>query len=149
MNNQTTYGFLDSVVILAHSLIVPAGLITLSGEGIGKATVSMRDERTAMDTAADGSVMISKIAGNTGTVAIDLQQTSLGHKALLSLYNLVILADPTMWAQAALTMRNITDGTSHIATGVAFTKLPDKTYQKDGQHVTWQLMCADIQNANF
>jgi len=149
MNNQTTYSFLDSVIILAHSLIVPAGLITLSGEGIGKATVSMRDERTIMDTAADGSVMISKIAGNTGTVAIDLQQTSLGHKALLSLYNLVILADPTMWAQAALTMRNITDGTSHIATGVAFTKLPDKTYQKEGQHVTWQLMCADIQNANF
>jgi hypothetical protein len=142
--SNTTYSFLDSVVVLAHALLpIP---ITISGEGLGKAVVSMTTERTAHQVAADGSVMVSKIAGNNGNITIDLQQTSAAHKALLAFYNLVVTSPPNAWAQGVLTMRNVTDGSMHVATGISFQKVPDKTYEAEGQMVSWTLMAADIQS---
>jgi hypothetical protein len=141
---QTTYSFLDTVLILSHPILpVP---IVVTGEGAGSITVSMQEARTAHDVAADGSVMVSKIAGNNGTVAIDVQQTSIAHKELLSLFNQLVIAPPDQWAQAALTIRNVTDGTGHLCTGISPAKIPDKAYGKSGAHVTWSLMAADIQS---
>ncbi|MCE5304555.1 DUF3277 family protein [bacterium] len=142
--SQSTYSFLDTIIVFAHpDLAIP---ITVTGEGAGSISVSMTDNRTSMDTAADGSIMISKIAGNSGSVSINVQQTSLVHKKLLALYNLLILAAPSSWATAAMTIKNITDGTGHLCTGVTFQKVPDKSYQKEGQHITWTLLCADVQS---
>jgi hypothetical protein len=142
--SQSTYSFLDTVVIYAHpELAIP---IIITGEGAGSITVSMADNRTSFDTAADGAIMISKIAGNSGSVSINVQQTSLVHKKLLALYNQLILAAPSSWATAAMTIKNITDGTGHLCTGVTFQKIPDKNYQKEGQHITWTIMCADVQS---
>jgi len=141
---QSTYSFLDTIVIFSHpDLGLP---ITITGEGAGSISVAMTDNRTAMDTAADGSIMISKIAGNSGSVSINIQQTSLVHKKLLALFNQLVLAAPSSWAQAAMTIKNITDGTGHLCTGTTFQKIPDKSYQKEGQHVSWTLMAADVQS---
>ena len=142
---QTTYSFLDSAMIVSHPLS-PAGPIIITGEGAGTVAVAMIDVRTAMDVAADGAVMVSKMAGNTGTVTIAVQQTSLAHKKLLAMYNQLILAPPSVWAQAAMTIRNVTDGSGHLCTGITFQKVPDKSYQKEGQHITWTILCADIEN---
>lgn len=141
---QTTYSFLDSVIVITHpSLSIP---ITVTGEGAGSVTVTMRDDRTAMDVAADGAVMVSKMAGNTGSVSIVVQQTSLVHKKLLALFNQLVIAAPSLWAQATMTIKNITDGTGHLCTGIAFGKVPDKTYTKQGGSVTWTIMAADVQS---
>jgi hypothetical protein len=142
---QTTYSFLDSVIVIAHPLLDTAAIV-LTGDGVGKATVAMSENKTAIDIAADGAPMVSKIAGEIGTVTIDVQQTSASHKKLLNLYNKLKIADTLSWAQASITMRNVVDGTSHIATGVAFQKVPDKGYEKEGKQVSWVFMCADIQN---
>jgi hypothetical protein len=141
---QTTYSFLDTTLIFAHpDAPVP---ITITGEGAGRVTVSMDGDRTAMDQAADGAVMVSKMAATIGTVMIDVQQTSQVHKKLLALFNTLYIADTSAWAKATITIRNSSDGTGHVCTGVAFSKPGDKVYQKDGQHVSWTLKCADIQN---
>lgn len=143
---HTTYSFLDSVIILTHPTLQPEPIV-LTGEGVGSVSVSMTEERTAMETAADGSVMVSKIAGNLGSVSVNVQQTSNAHKALLTFFGKIIGADALSWAQAVMIVRNITDGTSHICTGVAPTKIPDKAYGKTGAHIDWKFMAADIQSA--
>lgn len=144
---NTTYSFLDTVAVLAHPLLpIP---VTLSGEGMGGATVTMANERTSHSVAADGTIMVNKLAGNNGTISVEVQQTSSAHKALLAFFNLLIAAPPNVWAQAVLTLRNVTDGTTHICTGLSPQKVPDKRYEKEGQLVAWVMMCADIQSVTI
>ena len=143
---QSTYSFLDSVVIISHPVI---GVITLVGKGTDSISVAMSEQRTGHDVSADGNVMVSKIAGNNGNVSFDIQQTSQAHKQLLALFNLLVLADPISWAAMAITIRNITDGTGHLCTGVSPQKVPDKKYAKQGGHVSWVFMAADIQSSTF
>nr|MBP6064310.1 DUF3277 family protein [Bacteroidales bacterium] len=58
--------------------------------------------------------------------------------------NALWLADTGSWATGTLTIRNTSDGTGHVCTGVAFVKMGDKGYKKTGAHVTWTLMAANI-----
>jgi hypothetical protein len=144
---HSTYSFLDLAGAIAHPSY-PGGPYMFTGEGVGTVTVSMQTERTAHDVAADGSIMISKIAGNNGYINIECQQTSLVHKYLLGLHSYLIAESAMQWAMAAIVLRNVSDGTSHIATGVSFGKIPDKAYSSQGAKVTWQLWAADIVTMN-
>ena len=139
----TVYSFLDLSGALAHPDL---GAYIFTGEGIGQLTISMTTDKTSHNIAADGVVMVSKIAGHNGQVQIQCQQTSKVHKWLLAAYNALHIADTDAWAQMAATLRNTSDGTSHLATGISFQKIGDKAYQAQGQMVTWVLMAADIQS---
>jgi hypothetical protein len=141
----TTYSFLDLSGAIAHPLM---GAYTFSGEGAGEVRVSMLTDKTVHDVAADGTVMVSKVAGNNGSISITCQQTSNLHKWLMAWYNLLMFSDTTQWAETAATLRNTSDGTSHIVNGISPQKVPDKSYQSQGQRVTWVLMAADIQSLN-
>jgi hypothetical protein len=89
--------------------------------------------------------MVSKMAGENGTISIEVQQTSDLHAWLLDTYNLVnFTPDTSQWAGMSMMLRNIVDGSSHVASGMSFQKVPDKSYQAQGQRVTWVLMAADI-----
>jgi len=145
--SQTTYSFLDSVLILAHP--AEATPFVFVGEGTGSITVSMSETRTIHDIAADGSVMVTKVAGNNGQISIDVQQTSNAHRSMLAFFNRLIQAPPDQWAQATLAVRNITDHSGHLCTGISPQKVPDKVYKKEGGHVTWVLLAADIQSSTF
>ena len=138
----TTYSFLD----LSGAIFGPTGFYTFTGEGVGEVIVAMTTEKTAHEVAADGSVMVSKIAGNNGNVTINAQQTSDLHKWLLNWYNALLAGDTSLWASTSLTLRNVVNGTSHVIHGVSPQKIPDKSYQAQGQRVSWILMAADIQN---
>lgn len=140
-----TYSFLDTILNIAF----PTGTTTITGKGVGTVTVAMTQERSAVEAAADGNVMISKIAGNHGTLTFTLQQTSEAHKFLLGMYNALIVAPPALWAQGVGILRSLSDSTSHTFTGVCFLKLGDKAYDKQGQMVTWTLICGDIQSVPF
>lgn len=122
------------------------GQYSLQGEGMGSISVAMAGDRTAHDVAADGSVMVSKIAGNNGTISISVQQTSPLHKFLLGWWNYI--KDPNTpsseYALATIMIRAVSMGEETFATGVSPQKLPDKPYQQQGQQVTWALMAADI-----
>jgi hypothetical protein len=141
---KSTYSFLDSVCVFAHPL---AGApIVITGEGAGRITIAMTSERTDMNVAADGTVMVSKMAGNTGTITIEVQQTSSAYKKILMLFNQVWNAETGAWATGTITIRNTSDGTGHICTGVAYVKMGEKTYERQGRMVSWTLMAADIQS---
>jgi hypothetical protein len=144
---HSTYSFLDLAGAISHALF-PLGVFQFTGEGVGEVTVAMDTERTAHDVAADGSIMVSKIAGNGGKITINCQQTSVVHKYLLSLYNYCVAAPANEWAMMAIVLRNVNDGTSHTASGVSFGKMPDKAYKSQGERVQWVMWAADITTMN-
>ena len=146
-----TYSFKDTSGAFAHPL---AGAFQFAGQkGLNQFTITMGTEKTVQDIAGDGTVMISAVAGDNGQIAMEMQQTSALHQFLLAWYNglvtLLNAGDVTNWATAAITLRNIVDGSHHELRGVSPMKIPDKTYAAQGQRITWTLMAADIQNVTL
>ena len=141
MASHTTYSFGDVTASLNFAGIIP---LTVTGAGAGSIDTTMAGEKTAHDVAADGTVMISKILGNNGSISLNIQQASSTHKNLLLWYNYILNAPSSEWANNSITIRNNVIGETLIATGVSPQKLPDKPYQSQGQRVTWNLMAAEI-----
>lgn len=145
--NPTTYSFLDLSGAIMHPIIGP---FVFTGEGVGEVNIAMTTEKTGHDVAADGSVMVSYLAGDNGNVSIKCQQTSLVHKWLLAAFNASKIAAEagavSKWAGMKMALRNASDGTSHAVSGMSFQKIPDKPYQAQGQYVTWTLPAANIQS---
>jgi len=142
---HTTYSFLDMSGAIVHPSY---GVFQFTGEGVGQLTVTMTTDRTDHNIAADGTVMVSKMAGNNGGAEIKCQQTGLLNKYLVGLYNYLLIADTSEWAQTTMFIRNASDGTSHVLSGISFNKLPDKAYASKGDLVDWKLMAADVQTLN-
>ena len=143
MAGFNTYSFTDVTATISH----PAyGSYDLQGEGMGDFNIAKNTDRTAHDVAADGTIMVSKIAGNNGVVTITAQQTSPIHFWLLDWYNTLWNLPTSEWATTSMLLRNTSTGGSHVITGVSPQKVGDIPYQQQGQRITWALMAADIQH---
>ena len=140
---RTTYSFLDLVGSISHPAV---GSYIFTGEGAGSVSVSKSMERSAHDVAADGSIMVSKIAGNNGTVTIEVQQTSPLHTWLLKWFQTLWAMPTNQWATTSMLLKNSSTGGSHICQGVSPQKEADVPYQAQGSRGTWTLLCADIIN---
>ena len=146
---MTQYSFRDLTGAFVHPL---AGSYILGGGnvGLGQITISMTQDRTAQDIAADGSVMVSYLPGDNGTISIEVQQTSDLHGFLVNWFNLCKTAadagDVSNWATATVSLRNLLDGSVHTATGISPGKMPSKTYATQGGKITWELPAARIIN---
>jgi hypothetical protein len=141
------YSFLDLVVAISS----PAGPQTFAGQkGANSLTVVYARERATTSAAADGSIMTNAIAGNDGHLVIETQQTSIIHKYLLEWNNLIQIAanggNISTYFSGAICIRAIVDGSYHLCTGVSIAKTTDKPYKQQGENVTWNLPCADIQS---
>lgn len=136
-----TYSFEDVTCSFQHPGV---GAASSTGQGLGSISVAMTTEKTTHDTAADGVVMVSKLAGKNGTISISLQQTSELHKYLVKWYNYIDIAKASEWAAMVLTIQSNYLGETTTCTGVSPQKLADRPYQAQGQHVTWNLMAAEI-----
>lgn len=141
MARTTTYSFLDLTGSISHPTI---GDYVFTGEGVGQITLSYSTERSAHDVASDGSVMVSKVAGNNGTITIECQQTSPLHFWLLAWYNALWNMATSEWATTSILMRNASTGGHHYATGCSPQKIGDVPYHAQGGRVTWTIMAADI-----
>ncbi|TWH46332.1 phage protein [Sporomusa sp. KB1] len=141
MPDISTYSFLDLTGNIVHPSV---GAYTFTGQGIGEMTIAMATDRTAHDVAADGAVMVSKLAGENGIITIQAQQTSSLHNWLMNWYNYLYLADTDEWTQTTILIRAPKMGRSHVGIGVSPQKVGDTPYQAQGQRVTWPLMCADL-----
>lgn len=139
---NSTYSFSDIGLTISHPSV---GQYIMSGEGMGSINVTMTQDRTAHDIAADGSVMVSKIRARNGTIAISAQQTSKLHQWLTKWFNYLESASTNEWADTNIIIRAPKMGQTIIATYVSPQKLPDRPYQAQGQQLTWNLMAADIQ----
>lgn len=137
----TTYSFADVALVISHPAV---GRYVAHGAGLGSIDVTMTTERTKQDVAADGSVMVTKVEGNNGTIALAIQQTSAFNKWLLNAYNFLNTASVSDWAGAAVTIRSPTMQYLISATGVSFQVLPPVPLGADGVQITWTLMAASI-----
>ena len=151
MGIGVTYSFKDLVGVLSNPVFGTTIQLTGGNVGLGQVTITMATERTTQDLAADGTVMPSYVAGDNGTVDLEVQQTSPLHHALLDLYNLAKSAadndDLAGWAATTISFRTILDGSTHLLSGVSFGKIPDKPYQASGQKIRWALMACNIVNS--
>ena len=142
----TTYSFKDLSGAMASPL---AGAFAFAGTiGAGKVTVEYITDHGALETAADGTVLPVFIAGRSGRITIECQQTSVLHKYLLFWHNMHLInasgGDISQWASTSILLRNTVDGTSHEALGVIPTKIPDKAYAANPTSITWTLLCANL-----
>ncbi len=139
---HSTYSFSDITATLSHPSY---GSYSLVGEGVGDMTISKATDRTAQDVASDGYVMVSKIAGNNGSVAINAQQTSGLHNWLQGLFNYLVAAPTNEWAQISMTVIAPKMKKTYYCNGGAFVKEPDEPLQAQGQRVSWTILFADLQ----
>ncbi len=148
MAQGATYSFKALTGILINPNFGVTIPLTGGNIGAGEFIVSMTTDRSAQDVAADGTVMVSYIAGANGKLSIKVQESSILHQALLGLMNLATQAadndDPTGWAATTISFRMLTDGSQHLLQGCSFTKIPDKPYAAAGQEITWELMVANV-----
>ncbi|MEK8128663.1 phage protein [Paenibacillus filicis] len=138
----STYSFSDVSQTISHPSL---GQYVLNGEGVGSISVAMANDNTVHDVSADGSVMSSKIKVKNGTLQISVQQTAELNTWLLKAYNYAYTAPVNEWARFQIIIRAPLMKHSVTATGVSFQKIADRSYQSQGQQVTWTLMAADIQ----
>jgi hypothetical protein len=119
--------------------------------GTGQIVVANTTDHTTHDTAADGVVMPSFVAGDSGTVTIECQQTSIIHQLLLNWLNILktsaMLGDVSNWATTSMLLIDTSTGQSHVCTGISPNKAADKTYAAQGGKVTWSLPACNIANA--
>jgi Protein of unknown function (DUF3277) len=146
---RATYSFSDISGAMTHPI---AGVFLLSGGnlGMGKFTIEMTAEQTTMEATADGTVIVSAIENDIGSMTIEMNQSSALHSFLLGWYNAIStlkkLGDVTNWATASISLRAMLDGSFHTLTGVAPGKVPAKTYGAQSATISWILMAASVIN---
>lgn len=143
-----TYSFRDLSGVIATAL---SGSLLINGQlGIGSISFSNTTEHGVLETAADGVIMPSFVAGDSGVVTIECQQTSLMHKFLLIAFNTLKTAsmngDQSNWASTTASFRATTDGSTHQCLGIVFQKSADKNYKAVGGNVTWTLLVCNLIN---
>lgn len=136
----STYSFSDVNFTMVYNNIT----YSANGEGIGSINISMANDRTSHDLAADGSVMISKISASNGTVTLSVQQTSSLNAWLTRWYSFVDVSTTDKWASARITITAPKMGLEYIISGVSPQKLPDVPFQAQGSQITWPMMAAKI-----
>lgn len=139
-----TYSFADIILTLNHPDV---GQKVITGTGMGSATVAYANDMTAHDTAADGSVMISKIKTQSGTLSIAVQQTSDANDWLSKWANYLIAAPTNKYAETTGVLKNLSTGQTVSMSGITPQKKPDAAYQQSGQQITWALLVAEINEA--
>lgn len=150
MGVGATYSFKSLTGVISNPVFGVTIVLAGGNIGFGQLTINMGTERTVHDVSADGTVMISYVAGDNGGMMVECQESSVLHTQLLALYNQCLTTanngDPSGWGATFGSFRNVLDGSSHTATGVSFQKFPDKPYAAQGQRVTWHLMAANLVN---
>jgi len=137
----TVYSFADVSLVISHPKV---GKFTITGKGVGSVSVSRANDMTQHDVAADGSVMVSKIVTENGTVAIAIQQTSAAHKWLKKWHDYLKIAPTSEFAKSTAILKNPAAGETISMSAVTPQKRADSAFQQAGQQVTWNLMAGKI-----
>ncbi len=135
MNVPIAYAF--SAIVA--SITGPGGSYNL-GYGAGNAEdaihVDMSADKTTTTTGADGSIMQSLHASNTGTITFRLLKTSPVNYSLSTLYN-AQRGIASLWGQNVIRIQDINRGDVILGSQMAFVKAPSLVYATDGNVNEW------------
>lgn len=139
---MASYSFLNVQATIAG----PGGSFQL-GNGAGAAeegiTVSMTEDKDTMTPGADGSVMHSLHAAKTGRVTVRLLKTSPVNQQLSLMYSLQT-ASSGLHGSNVIVISDTERGDVIACRQVAFAKLPDLTFAKDGGFNEWSFNAGEI-----
>ena len=140
---MATYSFKD----VTAALVGVGGSINLGNgaaiaeEGI---TIEAAEDKNVMTIGADGAGMHSLVASKAGTITFRLLKTSPVNAQLQAMYNLQTLSSITH-GKNVVTVRDVARGDAIVCTGVAFKRVPDLTFAKEGGTVEWQFDAISIE----
>jgi hypothetical protein len=135
-----TYSFLS----VSASIVGPNGSFSLSdGNTEGGISFAKTGPKNTKTVGADGTVMNSLHADESGTITIRLLKTSITNAMLQSMYD-GDRSDPRLWGKNQIKIRDVARGDSVTATGCAFQKFPDVTYDKEGPALEWVIDAGSI-----
>jgi hypothetical protein len=130
-----TYSFID----VAATLSGPGGTFSL-GYGSGNSeegiTVELTEDKNTMTVGADGSVMHSLHAGNSGSITIRYLKTSPINALLNQMYDFQRVSS-ALWGSNTIVISDPARGDQISARQVAFRKMPNIVYAKDGGTQEW------------
>lgn len=135
------YSFADCVLavtgpFLVRSLSSPG----FSGDGI---KVRMDGPKNSKKVGAGGAVMHSLIVSNASKITLSLFKTGVGNSYLSQAYNQQ-KTSAAYWGRNIITFNNPVSGDNISAQAGAFEKLPDISYDTEGQAVMeWVFDCGD------
>jgi structural protein KPP10_ORF10 len=132
---MSSYSFTDVVM----SLSGPTGSLDL---GYGNAVaeegidVDMLEDKNTVTTGADGEIMHSMHAGNTGRMTLRLLKTSPQNAKLMVMYNAQKTAT-ALWGKNLILVRQTAAGDTHTGRQMAFQKKASVGYKKVGAFLEW------------
>ena len=139
---MSTYSFID----VAASIVGPGGAFSL-GYGSGNAeegiSIAMTEEKNTMTVGADGSVMHSLHAGNSGTITLRFLKTSPTNQQLSVMLDLQRVSS-ALWGNNTIVISDPARGDQISCTQCAFQRWPNITYAKDGGVQEWQFHSGSI-----
>jgi hypothetical protein len=139
---MATYSFMDVQASIAGF----GGNFPL-GYGSGNAeegiSVAMVEAKNTMTIGADGSVMHSLHAGNGGTVTLRFLKTAPTNAQLAQMYDTQRVSS-ALWGNNTIVISDPARGDTITCTQVAFQRMPNVTYAKDGGIQEWAFDCGRI-----
>ena len=141
MSRVYTYSFEDTSVVLSHPNF---GSYTAYGTGIGDISITMSNDITQHDIAADLAVVVTKSVKRNGNVNFNVLQSSDFNTWLKKWAAYLEESDASEFALTTLVVSNKSTGETFICTGVSHQKRPDTSFQSQAQNKSWTLMCANI-----
>lgn len=135
------YSFADvTLAITSPFLTTSLSAPGFSGDGI---KVRMDGPKNVKKVGAGGAVMHSLIVSNSSKITLSLLKTGVGNSLLSQAYNQQ-KTSAAYWGRAVVTINNPVSGDNISAQACAFEKLPDISYDAEGQAVMeWVLDCGD------
>lgn len=134
------YSFEDHRVILTHPDV---GSFQLSDGGIGRVVVSYSGENSRLTNSADGGVVVNKLKNDSGSVAVDVLQTSDANLWLKKYVNYLKTSPTNRYALGNLLITG-NDGEDVSCTGVVPQKMADLSYDAEAQNRSWQFLAANV-----
>lgn len=131
---QVSYSFLDVNAAISG----PGGAFSI-GSGSGNSEEGIATTNSVINTmviGADGSGMHSLSANKSGQVIVKLLKTSPTNAQLMAMAQFQ-RASASTHGQNTITISNLASGDTVTCEGVAFHKIPDIKYAKDGDILEW------------
>lgn len=139
---MSSYSFQDVVAKLTG----PTGTADLAqsaapaNEGI---SFEMAGDKNTMSVGADGSVMNSLHADQSGRCVVRLQKTSPMNAVLQQMYDAQSIS-AALWGQNVIVCQQKASGDITTCRAVAFKRQPPITYAREGNTVEWEFDCGFI-----
>lgn len=142
MAGSNSYSFADCQAAISG----PNGSFSL-GAGAGAAeegiTIAQLDDKGSMQVGADGFAMHSLHMSRAGRLTLRVLKTSPVNALLSKMYN-DDSSSAAVWGKNTIRISDPARGDEITCQGVAFQKLPDVSFAKDGNVHEWSFNCAQI-----